>query len=396
MKRERVLPALWWVMVSLSAVGLVFSWPANAELQNPFFALPVASSAIVGAILARRRPENPVGWVFLGVGALSGLLIAAVVVASWGASSQGAIPWWGVAAAWVATWTWFPLLYLMTIPTLLLFPSGLLSPRWRFALWLPVAGLLGATTMSAMAPFIVIEYSGSGDAVREVANPLSPGFMAGFDSPEDTGLFQFFMLLFVAGFIAAIVSTGLRFKRARGVERLQMRWFGFAVAMFIPLIALEARFGDSGLTWMLVVEALVVAAIPISCGVAILRYRLYEIDRIISRSTSYALVTALVVVVYLGVVAAASAVMPVSDTLPVALATLVAAAVFRPALRSTQMRVDRRFDRTRYDSENMVNAFSERLAREVDASVVTDELINVLHKTVQPSSVGLWVIGGRP
>ncbi len=128
---------------------------------------------------------------------------------------------------------------------------------------------------------------------------------------------------------------------------------------------------------------------------AILRYHLYDIDRIISRSTSYALVTALVVVVYLGVVAAASAVMPVSDTLPVALATLVAAAVFRPALRWTQIRVDRRFDRSRYDAENTVHAFSERLAREVDAEVVTDELLEVLDKTVQPSSVGLWVLGGR-
>ena len=175
-----------------------------------------------------------------------------------------------------------------------------------------------------------------------------------------------------------------------------MRWFGFAVALIALLVAIEATLG---LTLPPVVvslaEALVLSFFVVSCGVAILRYRLYDIDRIISRSTSYALVTALVVVVYLGVVAAASAVIPVSDTLPVALATLAAAAVFRPALRWTRTRVDRRFDRTRYDSENMVDAFSERLAREVDARVVTDELIEVLGKTVQPSSVGLWVVGGR-
>lgn len=395
MTRERLLGALWWVMVFLSAAALVFASPLNPELQNPLFAIPVASSAIVGAILARRRPDNPVGWVFLGVGALSGILVVAVVVATWGASASGAIPWWGVVAAWVSGWAWYPLLYLMTIPTLLLFPSGLLSPRWRIALWVPIAALLCATAIVATAPFIVVEYDDSGSIVSEVANPLSPGFMAGFDAPEGTGLFQFLMLFYVAGLLAAIVSTGLRFKRARGVERLQMRWFGLSVAMFVPLIGLEARFGDSGLTWMLVVEAVVVAAVPVSCGVAILRYRLYEIDRIISRTTSYALVTALVVGLYLGVVAAASAVLPVSDTLPVALATLVAAAVFRPALRWTQKVVDRRFDRTRYDAETTVQGFSQRLAREVDTGVVTDELLEVLGKTVQPSSVGLWVAGGR-
>jgi amino acid transporter len=175
-----------------------------------------------------------------------------------------------------------------------------------------------------------------------------------------------------------------------------MRWFGFAVALIALLVVVEATIGRALTPAVLALaEALVLSFFVVSCGVAILRYRLYDIDRIITRSTSYTLVTAFVVVVYLGVVAAASTVIPVSETLPVALATLVAAALFRPALRWVRTRVDRRFDRARFDSEKMVHAFSERLAREVDASVVTDELLEVLNKTVQPSSVGLWVIGGR-
>jgi hypothetical protein len=191
-------------------------------------------------------------------------------------------------------------------------------------------------------------------------------------------------------------SSALRIKRSRGVEREQMRWFGFAVVLIALLVVVEATVGGALPPAVLALaETLVLSFFVVSCGVAILRYRLYDIDRIITRSTSYTLVTAFVVVVYLGVVAAASAIVPVSDTLPVALATLVAAALFRPALRWVRTRVDRRFDRARFDSENTVDAFSDRLARVVDAGVVTDELLEVLNKTVQPSSVGLWVSVGR-
>lgn len=391
MTRERLRRALWWVMVAMALAGVAFIWPMNAEAQNPFFVIPVASSAIVGAVLARRRPENPVGWVFLGVGALAGVLTVAVVLTSWGASSPGAVPWWGVAAAWVAGWAWYPLLYLMTIPTLLLFPSGLLSPRWRIALWLPVAALLCATALAATAPFIVVEYGDSDRVLREVANPLSPGFMAGFDAPEDTGLFQFFMLFFVAGLIAAIVSTGTRIKRARGVERLQMRWFGFSVAMFVPLIGLEARFVDSGMLWMLVVEALVVAAVPVSCGIAILRYRLYEIDRIISRTTSYAIVTGALLIGYAVVVTTVTRLLPESGSLAVASATLMVAAVFRPLLHRVRRGVDRRFDREHYDAEQAVGEFADRLRAAGQVDVLAGDLGSVVTQVFRPTGVALWL-----
>lgn len=394
MMRQVLLRTSWWAMAALSCVGAVFAWPMNAEAQNPFLLVPLASSAIVGAVLAHRRPENPVGWVFLGVGAAAGILIAAVVLTTWGAGTAGAVTWWGVAAAWVGSWVWYPLVYLLTTPTLLLFPSGLLSPRWRIALWLPLVGLLGIIVLAAGVPFLSVEFDDSGNVLRQVDNPLSPGFMSGVDKPEESALFQFFTLFFVGGVVAAIVSAGIRIKRARGIERLQMRWFGFAVAMFVPLIALEIRFGDDGLLWMNVVEAAVLAAVPISCGIAILRYRLYDIDRIISRTTSYAIVTGVLLAGYAVVVTTVSGLLPESGSLAVASATLVVAAAFRPLLRRVRMIVDRRFDRAHYDAELATAEFAHRLREQTDPDAVAAELVELVRRSLEPAGTALWLRGG--
>ncbi len=396
MKRREVLHAVWWVMVVTAGVGVVSSVLTFREMQNPLLILPIAAETVVGASVARQRPGNPMGWIFMGIGALAGMLSLSIAIMSLATGVPDDLPWWGLTAAWVSSWAWYPLVFLMTTLTLLLFPSGLHSNRWRPVLWLSTLSVVGMTVTAMLVPTIGVEFSSTGEVTRSVSNPLSPPIMAGVASIEGSRVGSFFGLLFLAGLVASMLSSALRVKRSQGVEREQMRWFGFAVVLIVLLVLIEATVGRTLPTVIVsLAEALVLSFFVVSCGVAILRYRLYDIDRIISRSTSYALVTAFVVVVYLGVVAAASTVVPVSDTLPVAVATLVAAAVFRPALRWIRATVDRRFDRARYDSENMVDAFSERLAREVDASVVTDELIEVLNKTVQPSSVGLWVIGGR-
>ncbi len=272
---------------------------------------------------------------------------------------------------------------MLTFP-FLLFPDGhLLSRRWRPVAW--------GSGVVAVAWTLVVAFSNSEytDSVgKSKSNPYSPQALEGFIET-----LEFLALGFLVALALSVWSLVVRFRRGDPREQSQIKWLilaGVVMALFM-VQGLSTKWSGSDT----VLLAVVLSMLPLAVGVAILRYHLYDIDRIISRSTSYALVTALVVVVYLGVVAAASAVMPVSDTLPVALATLVAAAVFRPALRWTQIRVDRRFDRSHYDAENMVDVFSERLAREVDADVVTDELLEVLDKTVQPSSVGLWVVGGR-
>ena len=242
-------------------------------------------------------------------------------------------------------------------------------------LWLSTLSVVGITTLAMLVPTIGVEFSSAGEITRSVANPLSPPFMAGAASIEDSPAGGFFGALFLAGLWQPCSHRLLRVKRSQGVEREQMRWFGFAVVLIALLVAIEATVGHTLPPAVVsLAEALVLSFFVVSCGVAILRYRLYDIDRIISRSTSYALVTALVVGVYLGVVTAASTVIPVSDTLPVALATLVAAAIFRPALRWTQARVDRRFDRTRYNSEQTVQTFAHRLRDEVDPETVSEDL----------------------
>ena len=345
--------------------------------------LPGLAIGSVGLLIATKRRDNPIGWIFLGCGLWLALGVAVAGYVAWATVvSPGGFG--GIAAEWFGNWTWAPFLCVMLTFPFLLFPDGhLLSRRWRPVAW-------GSGVVAVLWTFVVAfsnaEYT---DATgQSKPNPYTPEGLVGFIQS-----LEFLAFGFVAAMALSVWSLAVRFRLGGLRERSQIKWLilaGAATALFM-VQALATKWSASDT----VLLALVLSLLPLSVGVAILRYHLYDIDRIISRSTSYALVTPVVLVVYLGVVTAASAVMPVSDTLPVALATLVSAAAFRPAFRWTQSRVDRRFDRTRYDAENTVDAFSERLAREVDAGVVTKELLVVLDKTVQPSSVGLWVVGGR-
>lgn len=392
MTKDRVVRVIWWVMVCVSAVGLVFAALSFREVENPFLIFPIAAETAVGAVVARKRPGNPMGWVFLGVGVLTGVLIMSAGLTEVALSTSGELPWWGLISAWFASWLWYPLLYLLSTLTLLLYPSGLLSRRWRPVLWLSIIATACFTVVAALLPVIPVAFDPEGGVTRTVANPISPPFMSGTPSLEDSPAAGVLGTIFMGFLLAAVVSSILRVKRSTGVEREQMRWFGFAIALIILLILIEATLSDLiPQVWLSLGEALVLSFFVVSCGIAILRYQLYDIDRIISRSTSYVLVTGLVVVVYLGVVAAASAVMPVSDTLPVAFATLMAAAVFRPALRWTQTRVDRRFDRSRFDAEQTVQSFANGLRAEVDPDWVSRDLLAVLDRTMQPSVSGVWL-----
>lgn len=381
----RLALALWSLSIVLLLGGgilamvdsRIMGW--SATLSSLPLGLPALAIGSVGLLIATRRPDNAIGWIYLGCGLWLMLGIAADSYLGWATVVRPG-GFGGTAAEWFGNWTWAPFLCVMLTFPFLLFPDGrLMNSRWR-----PVAWGSGAVTAiwSLVIAFSSTDYS---DALgRAKANPYTPEGLEGFIEA-----LQFVALGFLVALALSVWSLVVRFRRGDRREQAQIKWLilaGLVTSLFmVQALATSWSVSDT------VLLAMVLSLLPLSVGVAILRYHLYDIDRIISRSTSYGLVTALVVVVYLGVVAAASAVMPVSDTLPVALATLVAAAVFRPALRWTQRVVDRRFDRTRYDAETTVHSFSQRLAREVDTGVVTDELLEVLDKTVQPSSVGLWV-----
>ena len=186
MKRSEVLRVVWWVMVVTAAVGVVSSVLTFREMQNPFLVLPIAAEAVVGASLARQRPGNPMGWIFLGIGALAGLLSLAIAITSLATRVPGDLPWWGLAAAWIASWVWYPLVFLLTTLTLLLFPSGLHSTRWRPVLWLSTLSVVGMTMVAMLVPTIGVEFSSAGEVTRSVSNPLSPPFMASAASVEDS------------------------------------------------------------------------------------------------------------------------------------------------------------------------------------------------------------------
>jgi hypothetical protein len=194
--------------------------------------------------------------------------------------------------------------------------------------------------------------------------------------------------------LGALVSLVARWRRSSGSERLQYRWFALAVGLaVIMLLTTNTLFNTLEVPEVVFAMATAIGlnAVPVAIGVAVTRYRLYEFDRVISRTISYGLVTVGLLVVYAVLVAAASSLLPESSDLAVAAATLAVAALFRPVLRRVQRVVDRRFNRERYDALVTVDHFAGRLRHEVDPSLVSGELLRALSRTVQPASAGLWL-----
>jgi hypothetical protein len=205
---------------------------------------------------------------------------------------------------------------------------------------------------------------------------------------------------FPLGLLAALISLGLRWHRSRGLERQQVSWVaagGLAgpllilVAAQLPEWALDAIDSADGVLHGSLLWSMAGVALPAGIAVAVLRHRLYDIDKIVSRTTSYAVVTGVVVAVYIAIVAVATSLFQLPNQISVAVATLTAAAAFRPVLVRTRAIVDRRFNRSRYDAEQTVQSFARRLRDEVDPEVVSGDLLAVLDRTMQPSAVGLWV-----
>jgi hypothetical protein len=335
-----------------------------------------------GALIVSRRPSHPIGWLLCAFGLANGLAAFASEYATYGlVSTPGAAPGAG-ALAWVTSWLFAVDLALLTA-LLLLFPSGRPpSPRWRWVLWLASVGN-GLVVIGALALW-----------------PLRGVALLRTDGPEQGGVLA---ALGTVGFLAALAallvagaSLVVRFRRASGVERQQLKWLLYAVAIAIlgtPLLSLAPS-----RTPELVVDlasALLIALIPVAVGLAILRYRLYDIDRIISRTISYGLLTGLLACVYalvvlvLGLLFGGLGAEPPSWA--IAAATLVVAALFQPLRRRIQSGVDRRFNRRRYDAARTIEAFSARLRQEVDLDTLSAELLAVVDQTMQPTTASLWL-----
>jgi hypothetical protein len=349
----------------------------------PLVAAPLAF-AVVGALVAARQPRNPVGWQLLAVGVFLTANLAGESYARYALiTAPGALPG-GLYGAWLG-WTYAPIVATLVIFLPLYFPTGrLLSPRWRPVLWLGIGFLVLAVAGNALWPGPQVWLPGSSPAPNPVvflprAKPL-------FDLLRN--LAGLCLLLGLGGAIAALV---VRFRRSRGIERQQLKWFTYAAALApLPGFAYDMFPGISGL-----LRLLIYPLVPISVGVAILRYRLYEIDRIINRTLVYGLLTALLGGIYGGAVLVLGQVFGgVGQDPPswvVAGATLAVAALFQPARRRIQAVVDRRFNRRKYNAAKTVEAFSLRLRDEVDLDALSAELLAVADQTMKPTTASLWL-----
>jgi hypothetical protein len=378
-----------WVLWTFSAAGiglgvaLQLLGGRTADLQVLAFVLAFGAYATVGAVIASQRPRNPIGWVFLSVGVLTAIGSLGETYAEAAFSRPGPLSPAALLAAWTQTWYWYPLLGTSTLFPLLLFPSGLPSRRWRPVLWLSVLLLASVTVLSALSS--TLEAAG-----RTVPSPIGLRALT-IDDIEESLPFQVFGILTGAALVAAVVSLILRFRRSRGVERAQLKWFVYAATLLgLTLTAsiLIPAFERSVVSGTLL--GLALGWIPVSCGIAITRYHLYDIDRIINRTLVYGALTVILAGVYVGAVVGLGTLVG-DSTILVAASTLLVAALFRPARRRVQGLIDRRFYRRKYDAARTLEAFAARLREEVDLDSLTGDLVQVVRDTMQPTHASLWL-----
>jgi hypothetical protein len=343
--------------------------------------------AVVGALVAARQPRNSVGWLLLAVAVCMTVRLVGESYARYALiTAPGSLPG-GLYGAWVL-WSWFGVVAILAIFLPLYFPTGrLLSPRWRPVLWLGIAYLSSAVVSNALQPGPTEWLVG----VRPARNPVVY-LPAAKPLLDVIGVAGICLLPAVGGAIAALV---VRFRRSRGIERQQLKWFTYAAALApLPFLVYEVV---PGLFAPLL--ALLLPLVPISVGIAILRYRLYEIDRIINRTLVYGLLTAVLGLGYAAGSLVFILVVGVGTGPPswlVAAATLAAAAVFRPARRRIQAVVDRRFNRRRYNAAKTIQAFSGRLREQIDLDTLSSEVLAVVDQTMEPTRVSLWLRPSPP
>jgi len=377
-----LVPALW-----LGELVWSTGWeprPAAATLGAVI--LVTVSAATVGALVASRRPGHPVGWLLLGVGL--GLVVTELIQAyvDYGLLARpGSLP----GARYLAGFAYSTVLLWVSCAgfALLLTPTGSLpSPRWRWwarlAAAAPVVMVLGSVVQpDPLAP----DYHGNPLAVPALAPVLGVPAVAA-------------VVMVLVSLLVGAGSLVVRFRRARGTERLQLRWLAYAAALAagLLLVALVAGFllANDNVTFASL--ALGMALLPLATGAAILRYRLYDLDRIISRTLAYGLLTVLLGGGYAAVVLGLGQLLGRDSSLVVAGATLALAAVFQPARRRVQQAVDRRFNRRRYSAARTIEAYSVRLRDQLDLDTLSAELVAVVDQTMEPNRVSLWLRPSPP
>jgi hypothetical protein len=365
--------------------------PRNPLVLDFCFWLLFVSFATVGALVASRWPKNAIGWIFCWLGLSFSLGSASEEYALYALVTEAGSLLGAEGILWLTAWFGGPIAFAGFALVFLLFPDGRLpSRRWRPVVWLEVAAIVCLVAW-AFEPGSL----GNLGLVR-VPNPF--GIQGAATLLGTLGLVGFFMTLAVA--VAGGISLVVRFLRARGVERQQIKWFAFSGVVFCAVFAagpfLWALPKSPATAWIWPVLFLAGAStIPVAVGIAILRYRLYDIDLIINRSLVYGPLTAILALVYIGGVvglqATFRAVTGQESTLAIVASTLAIAALFGPLRRRVQELVDRSFYRRKYDARKTLGAFSARLRDEADLDALNTELVSAVRETMQPAHVSLWL-----
>jgi hypothetical protein len=379
--------------LTLLAAGLVLLWtrpdgPAPegyaSRAEQAISLVSLLGPPLLGGLLAARRPANPYGWLWLAYGlgwAVVGFTNAYAIYVS--ASGGDGMPWWAGSIAWTGNVVFVPLLGLTTL-ILLLFPDGRPpSRRWRWVTRAIGVTVVVTTVAGALLP---------ADEADPIGNPLA--VQGSIEALADTVANVGITTLFLAILLSAVLLL-LRFRRARGLQRQQLKWLAHGGGFLAAYILLDMISQvPPGLVDALI-EALTFGALYVGVGLAVLRYRLYDIDRLINRTLVYGLLTALLAGVYAAIVLVVGQVFGGVGGEPpswaVAGATLAVAALFQPARRRIQAVVDRRFNRRKYDAAKTVEAFSRRLREEVDLDALSGELLGVVDQTMQPTRASIWL-----
>ena len=395
---HRVAAWLAWIVggaaLALSVSALLLVELNGGNVGSAYATVPVIwgiSFSAVGVVIAFRRPENPIGWILLLGGFFHGLNAFSSEYSTYALlTSPG--PWPGGALfSWLFTWTFAP--GFATFPlTLLLFPTGRLpSPRWRLLLWLIAAGFALIVVPQAVAAWPLRGPALLGDPSRVLER---------LGGPTETLMYTGVYIIGIS-MLASVVSLAFRFRRASGEERQQIKWLLYAGALSFVMTATVSPAAPFDLPGFLevtietVLLPLALPSIPIAVGIAILKYRLYDIDVLINRTLVYGALTLMLVVVYVGSVvifqASFRTLTDQESQLAVVISTLALAALFNPLRRRIQSFIDRRFYRRKYDARKTLEAFSAKLRDETDLDRLGGELVEAVRETMHPAHVSLWM-----
>jgi len=388
-----------WLIVLVYATGILLTiWLEHRLhlrddplLEDALLIAGFGAFAVVGALLVANRPANPVGWVMAAVALMVGLGLVGDAYAAYVMTTRDHPDVLAVVGAWTQSWYWYLLLSLVVVYLPLLFPDGrLLSRRW-----LPVAVLAGIGTLGMVVLGALTDTLRGTMVGYKIDNPIG---IEGLEPVEDLPVLGTLGgLLLGVGTIGAVASVVVRFRRSRGIERQQIKWFLYAAALLLvfSVSVLASDFLPEIVSSVALGLALV--AVPTAIGIAVLRYRLYDIDVLINRTLVYGSLTALLALVYFGGVTATQTIFreltgqEQQPQLAIVASTLVIAALFNPLRRRIQGFIDRSFYRRKYDAAKILEAFSAKLREETNLDALNAELVGVVKETMQPMHVSLWL-----